>query len=62
MPFTHGVADRLFCIGVIQHTPDPRGALHSLVSHVRPGGDIVADIYPKTFVKCVLGTSSAAAR
>lgn len=56
MPFRYGGADRLFCFGVLQHTPDPRGALRSLVPHVRPGGEIVADIYPKTFVKYVLGT------
>jgi SAM-dependent methyltransferase len=56
MPFPDGLADRLFCFGVLQHTPDPRGALRSLVPHVRPGGEIVADIYPKTFVKYVLGT------
>lgn len=56
MPFPRDIADRLFCFGVLQHTPDPRAALRSLVHHVRPGGEIVADIYAKTLAKYVLGT------
>lgn len=56
MPFPLGVADRLFCFGVLQHTPDPRGALAAICRHVRPDGEIVADIYAKTFAKYVLGT------
>lgn len=56
MPFAHGGADRLFCIGVLQHTPDPRGALQSLITYLRPGGELVADIYAKTFARYVLGT------
>jgi SAM-dependent methyltransferase len=56
MPFPRDIADRLFCLGVLQHTPDPRAALRSLALHVRPGGEIVADIYAKTFARYVLGT------
>jgi SAM-dependent methyltransferase len=56
MPFAPDVADRLFCFGVLQHTPDPQAALRSIVGHVRPGGEIVADIYAKTLTKYVLGT------
>lgn len=56
MPFPRDFADRLFCFGVLQHTPDPRAALTSLVVHVRPGGELVADIYAKTFARYVLGT------
>jgi SAM-dependent methyltransferase len=56
MPFRDGAADRLFCFGVLQHTPDPRGALASLTRCVRPGGAVVADIYAKTFARYVLGT------
>lgn len=56
MPFPNDFADRLFCFGVIQHTPDPAGALRSLTSHVRRGGELVADIYIKSFTKYVLGT------
>jgi SAM-dependent methyltransferase len=56
MPFPRDYADRLFCFGVLQHTPDPKGALRSIAAHVRPGGEIVADIYLKNLAKYVLGT------
>lgn len=56
MPFPHNYADRLFCFGVLQHTPDPRSALASLKRHLKPGGELVADIYAKTFARYVLGT------
>ncbi len=48
MPFPRDFADRLFCFGVLHHTPDPRSAFECLTSHLRPGGDLVADIYAKT--------------
>jgi ubiquinone/menaquinone biosynthesis C-methylase UbiE/uncharacterized protein YbaR (Trm112 family) len=56
MPFPHAYADRLFCFGVLQHTPDPREALAGLERHVKPGGVLVADIYAKTFARYILGT------
>jgi len=56
MPFERGCADRIFCLGVLQHTPDPRSALASISDYVKPGGEIVADIYAKTFARYVLGT------
>lgn len=56
MPFPFDTADRLFCFGVLQHTPDPRGALERLITHLRPGGHLAADIYVKTFARYVLGT------
>jgi SAM-dependent methyltransferase len=56
MPFPRGLADRLFCFGVLQHTPDPPLGFESLTQYVRPGGAIVADIYAKTFVKYALAT------
>jgi SAM-dependent methyltransferase len=56
MPFPTDVADRLFCLGVLQHTPDPRLALQTLTRHLRPGGQLVADTYIKTFARYILGT------
>lgn len=56
MPFPRDFADRLFCFGVLQHTPDPRLALEALTSHVKPGGQLVADIYAKSVSKYLLGT------
>ncbi|TWB67373.1 Trm112p-like protein [Bradyrhizobium sacchari] len=56
MPFPYEYANRLFCFGVLQHTPDPRQAFLSLPRHLRPGGRLVADVYQKKFTNYVLGT------
>jgi SAM-dependent methyltransferase len=56
MPFPYEHADKLFCFGVLQHTPDPHASFLSLPRHLKPGGRLVADIYAKTFAKYVLGT------
>lgn len=45
MPFRFGAADRIFCFGVLQHTPDPKGALFELPKYVKSGGSVVADNY-----------------
>jgi SAM-dependent methyltransferase len=54
MPFRE--ADRVFCFGVIQHTPNPRAAFLALPRHVKPGGSVAADVYLKSFSRHVLGT------
>lgn len=40
--------DRVFCLGVIQHTPDPARAFRSLASRVKPGGQLVIDVYARS--------------
>ena len=45
LPFRPGSFDRVFCYGVLQHTPDPERAFRALVDQVRPGGLIAADVY-----------------
>ena len=45
IPFPEAFFDRIFCYGVLQHTPDPRRAFLSLVPHLKPGGRISIDIY-----------------
>jgi len=45
IPFTPRSFDRVVCLGVLQHTPDPARAFASLISMVRPGGHIVVDVY-----------------
>jgi SAM-dependent methyltransferase len=45
MPFPKDFADRLFCFGVLQHTPDPSGAFVQLVDHLKPGGHLSIDVY-----------------
>jgi SAM-dependent methyltransferase len=45
LPFPEGAFDRVFCYGVLQHTPDPERAFQTLVGLVRPGGRIAVDVY-----------------
>jgi SAM-dependent methyltransferase len=47
MPFLPGVFDYVFCHGVLQHTPDPKGAFMALSRLVAPGGRISIDVYRK---------------
>jgi SAM-dependent methyltransferase len=47
MPFRDGAFDRVFCHGVLQHTPDPERAFKALHAKVRPGGRISIDVYQK---------------
>lgn len=49
-------ADRAFCFGVLQHTPDPDAAFEALKDAVRPGGAIAADVYVKSIGRYVFGT------
>ena len=37
--------DKVLCLGVLQHTPDPADAFRSLTKPVRPGGELVIDVY-----------------
>ncbi len=46
-PIRPGSVDKCCCIGVLQHTPDPRRSFASLVETVKPGGSIVVDTYKK---------------
>jgi SAM-dependent methyltransferase len=47
MPFAEGVFDRVFCHGVLQHTPDPARGFRALDRVLRPGGKISIDVYLK---------------
>lgn len=47
MPFPPGAFDKVFCIGVIQHTPDPQQSFKCLVKMLTSGGNIVIDCYPR---------------
>ena len=49
MPFKKRIADKLFCFGVLQHTPDVRKAFKSLPPYLKPMGELVVDIYKKSF-------------
>ena len=56
MPFERGFFDKVFCFGVLQHTPDPQASFKALVEMMRPGAKLATDIYLKTFVRYYLNT------
>lgn len=57
LPFVEKSFDRVLCIGVLQHTPDPFLSFKALVSMVKAGGQIVVDIYDKSpFYKRIFNT------
>jgi SAM-dependent methyltransferase len=45
IPVREEVFDKVLCLGVLQHTPDPERSFASLVRHLKPGGEIAVDIY-----------------
>jgi ubiquinone/menaquinone biosynthesis C-methylase UbiE len=56
MPFPKEFFDRIYCFGMLQHTPDPKTAFLALSEYLKQGGYLASDIYRKSFAKCVLGT------
>ena len=48
-PFAPGTFDKVFCFGVLQHTPDPEQSFKSLIQCVKPGGALVADVYRRSW-------------
>ncbi len=48
LPFRRGVFDKVFCFGTLQHTPDPYRALLALPPMLKPGGELVIDVYKRT--------------
>lgn len=47
-PFMEGAFDYVYCLGVLQHTPDPQRSFERLVRQVAPGGAIAVDVYART--------------
>ena len=45
LPFPDRSFDRVFCYGVLQHTPDPAAAFRRLVRYVKAGGCLAVDVY-----------------
>lgn len=50
IPLQKGSFDKVICLGVIQHTPDPEKAFKSLAQFVKPGGQLIVDAYADTIV------------
>jgi SAM-dependent methyltransferase len=46
LPFAPHQFDKVFCFGVLQHTPDFRESVRSLIEMLKPGGELVIDFYP----------------
>ena len=47
LPFPPRAFARVFCFGVLQHTPDPERSVRGLADMVRPGGGLAVDFYPR---------------
>lgn len=47
MPFRKGSFDKIFCFGVLQHTPDPKRSFQNLPPYLKSGGQLAFDIYAK---------------
>jgi SAM-dependent methyltransferase len=54
-PFPAGSFDVVYCIGVLQHTPDPLGYVRALCRLVKPGGRVGLWIYENDW-KSYVGT------
>jgi len=45
MPFPENCFDKIFCFGVLQHTPHVKEAFMTLPRYLKPGGSLVIDVY-----------------
>ena len=46
LPFPDSSFDKVFCFGVLQHTPDFDASIKALIDMAKPGGEIAVDFYP----------------
>jgi len=45
LPFRKNTFDKIFCFGVLQHTPVPQATFMSLIPYLKKDGEIVVDVY-----------------
>jgi 2-polyprenyl-3-methyl-5-hydroxy-6-metoxy-1,4-benzoquinol methylase len=50
LPLPHAMFDKVLCLGVLQHTPSPHESFACLSEMVRPGGELVVDLYRKSIL------------
>ena len=46
MPFRDSTFDKIFCFGVLQHTPSFQKSVNALVKKLKKNGEIIIDFYP----------------
>ena len=46
MPFKKSSFDKVFCFGVLQHTPDFKKSVQSLIDMAKPNAEVIVDFYP----------------
>ena len=46
MPFADSCFDKIFCFGVLQHTPDIKKSIKCMYDKLKPGGELIIDFYP----------------
>lgn len=46
LPFAPAQFDKVFCFGVLQHTPDVELSVKCLVDMAAPGSEVIVDFYP----------------
>ena len=49
LPFPQDYFDKVFCFGVLQHTPDVALAFAAIAKYVKPGGALAVDVYNKNY-------------
>jgi len=50
IPLPQESFDKVICLGVLQHTPEPERAFKNLAKYVKPGGELVVDVYKANFL------------
>jgi SAM-dependent methyltransferase len=55
LPFASGSFDYVYCLGVLQHTPDVEKAFLALVAAPRAGGKLAVDVYPRSWQSIISG-------
>lgn len=56
MPFRKNFFNKIFCLGVLQHTPDPEKSFLTLPNYLKDGGKLAVDIYLKSFFRSLFYT------